>query len=111
MPSLFATLIILLYSYLHQIKCGVWLSVYNCLIILENLSQVSTPFLHDRSDFFASELNLIPRPRVPFDTAIAFSLYAKTFPPNRVTGIAAVTEANKKINEIISHFLKFIKHI
>ena len=81
MPSLFATLIILLYSYLHQIKCGVWLSVYNCLIILENLSQVSTPFLHDRSDFFASELNLIPRPRVPFDTAIAFSLYAKTIPP------------------------------
>ena len=52
---------------------------------------VSTPFLHDRSDFFTSELNLMSLSRVPFDTAIEFAVCAKTFPPNRVTGIAAVT--------------------
>ena len=49
------------------------------------------PFLHDRSDFFAFVLNLIPSLRVPFDTATEFALCAKTFPPNRVTEIAAVT--------------------
>ena len=48
------------------------------------------PFLHDRSDFFVSELNLVPSSRVSFDTAIEVALCAKTFPPNGVTGIAAV---------------------
>ena len=64
---------------------------------------VSTPFLHDQSDFFAFELNLNPSSRVPFDTAIEFALCAKTFPSNRVTGIAAVTRAITVTCEVWLH--------
>ena len=57
-------------------------------------------FLHVRSDFFASELNLIPSLRVLFDTTVEFALCAKTFPLKRVIGIAAVTVINS-ISELI----------
>ena len=38
---------------------------------------------------------MIPLSIVPFDTAIEFALRTKTFPPNRVTGIAAVTSTDE----------------
>ena len=66
-------------------------------MLLYNPVAVSTPFLHDRSDCFAFELNLIRSSRVPSDTAIEFAQCGKTFSPNRVTGIAAVTVAMENV--------------
>ena len=49
--------------------------------------------------------------QVPFDTAIEFALCAKTFPPNRVTGTATVTQKFLTVADFATTWFKFPSQI
>ena len=61
------------------------------------------PFLHDRSDFFRSDLNLIPSSRVLFDTAIEFALCAKTLSPKLCDWDSSSHNEHLSLDEFVKH--------